>query len=354
MTAVLPTPEELQKSIPAPAGSIEEHRAAVAAVLDGLDDRLLVIAGPCSVHDTVSTFDYGRRLKALADAHRGDLLVVMRAYLEKPRTGLGWPGLLLDPGLYDWFCEPAERALHPVADARVGLPMGRRLLAELAELGLPIAYEFVEPALAPYVTDLVSWGAIGARTVESPPHRRLASALPMPVGCKNRPDGDVGAAVDAVTVASAGHSIVIPEQRGRISVRRTGGNPYAHVVLRGGAHGPNHGPHAIADALDRLTAAGLPARVVVDASHGNSGKDHTRQPLVVESLAAQIGAGRAEIAGVMLESFIHPGNQPLGPDLAYGVSVTDACMGLETTADALDALATAVRARRDAHVAVPT
>ncbi|GLZ81732.1 phospho-2-dehydro-3-deoxyheptonate aldolase [Actinorhabdospora filicis] len=357
MNAVLPSPEELQKSIPVTAAlaeSVAGHRAAIAAVLDGLDDRLLVIAGPCSVHDAASTLDYARRLRALAAEHRADLLIVLRAYLEKPRTGIGWPGLLLDPGLDDWCCGPAERALRPVADARTGLPMGRRLLAELAELDLPLAYEFVEPALAPYVADLVSWGAIGARTVESPPHRRLASALPMPIGCKNRPDGHVGAAVDAVGVATGGHSVVVPDGKGRLAVSRTGGNPYAHVVLRGGSHGPNYGPHAVADALDRLTAAGLPARVVVDASHGNSGKDHTRQPLVVESLAAQIAAGRTGLAGVMLESFIHPGNQPITPDLAYGISVTDGCMGLDTTAGTLGALATAVRARREARVAVPT
>ncbi|HEY1178915.1 MAG TPA: 3-deoxy-7-phosphoheptulonate synthase, partial [Phytomonospora sp.] len=193
-TAVLPTPEELRHAVPlteAAAGRVAAQRAEIAAVLDGVDDRLLVIAGPCSAHDPLAAVDYARALAGLAAEFDGELCVVLRAYLEKPRTRLGWPGLLLDPGLDDWSAGPAERVTRPIGDVRAGLPVGRRLLVELAELGLPLAYEFVEPLLAPYVADLVSWAAIGARTVESPAHRRLASALPMPVGCKNRADGDV-------------------------------------------------------------------------------------------------------------------------------------------------------------------
>ncbi|HEY1175697.1 MAG TPA: 3-deoxy-7-phosphoheptulonate synthase, partial [Phytomonospora sp.] len=312
------------------------------------DDRLLVVAGPCSAHDPLATVDYARALAGLAAEFDGELCVVLRAYLEKPRTRLGWPGLLLDPGLDDWCAGPAERVTRPIADARAGLPVGRRLLVELAELGLPLAYEFVEPLLAPYVADLVSWAAIGARTVESPAHRRLASALPMPVGCKNRADGDVRAAVDAVVVAGAGHSVLGVDAKGRAAVRRTGGNPYAHVVLRGGSSGTNFDATSVAGALRLLESAGLPARVVVDASHGNSGKDHTRQPGVAAALAAQVAGGQRGIVGVMLESFVHPGCQPLGGELAYGVSVTDSCLGLDDTAAVLAGLAEAVSVRRGA------
>lgn len=315
------------------ATRIRGHRTAVRRVLDGADDRLVVVVGPCSIHDPEAGLDYARRLAAVATPLVGDLVVVMRAYLEKPRSVVGWKGLVHDP------------SLDGTGDLPAGLRIGRRFLLDAAATGLPLATEFVEPLVAPYLADVVTYGAIGARTVASQPHRQLASWLPMPVGCKNATDGDVGVAVDAIRSAAVRHLFPGAGADGTPALFRAAGNPYAHLILRGGATGPNYDAASVAAALARLCVTGLPERVVVDASHGNSGKDHRRQPDVVADLARQIGGGQRGIVGVMIESFLVEGRQDA--PLRYGMSVTDACLGFDATLGVLDALAAAVRRRRE-------
>jgi 3-deoxy-7-phosphoheptulonate synthase len=324
------------------AGTVARHRDAVRAVLDGRDDRMLVVAGPCSVHDPAAALDYARLLAGLGGLLRADLLVVMRAYFEKPRTRHGWQGLISDPGL------------DGTMDAARGLRAARALLRALAAEGVPAACEFLDPLAAPYLQDLVTCGFIGARTAESPGHRKMASGLPMPAGFKNAPDGDVMAAIDACHVAASGQEMIAasPDGTGH-AIAATGGNPDCVVVLRGGRAGPNYRPADVTAVLGLIAGAGLPRRVLVDASHGNSGKDHARQPAVAMDVAAQVAAGEHGIRGLMLESFLQEGRQDpdlaAGPEsLAYGQSITDACIGIEDTAGILDALARAARDRRKA------
>ena len=321
----------------APLDTVERTRAEVRALLDGADDRLLVIAGPCSVHDPVAALDYARRLTALRDEYQSDLLIVMRVYFEKPRTVTGWKGLINDPDMDGGH------------DVHRGLRTARRLLLDIVGLGLPVGCEWLDPITPQYIADAVTWGAIGARTTESQVHRQLASGLSMPVGFKNGTDGDVQVAVDACRASAAGHTFFGVTENGAAAVVTTAGNPDTHVILRGGRGGPNYEPSHVAKALDLITAAGLPRRLMVDASHGNSDKDHRRQPVVAASLAEQIAAGEPGLAGVMLESFLVEGRQLPGPpaDLTYGQSVTDACMNLETTAAVLTDLSAAVRTRRN-------
>src|SRR5271170_2069745 len=318
--------------------TVERTRAEVQAVLDGADDRLLVITGPCSVHDPKAALEYAARLAALRDAHRADLLIVMRVYFEKPRTVTGWKGLINDPGMDGGH------------DVHRGLRTARMLLLDIVGLGLPVGCEWLDPITPQYIADAVTWGAIGARTTESQVHRQLASGLSMPVGFKNGTDGDVQVAVDACRASAAGHTFFGVTDNGAAAVVTTAGNPDTHVILRGGRGGPNYEPSHVAKALDLITAAGLPRRLMVDASHGNSGKDHRRQPVVVASLAEQVAAGEPGLTGVMLESFLHEGRQEPGPPdtLTYGQSVTDACMDIGATAAVLAGLAAAVRARRNA------
>jgi 3-deoxy-7-phosphoheptulonate synthase len=321
----------------APADTVERTRAEVRAVLDGGDDRLLVIAGPCSVHDPAAALDYARRLAALRDEHRADLLIVMRVYFEKPRTVTGWKGLINDPDMDGGH------------DVHSGLRTARRLLLDIVGLGLPVGCEWLDPITPQYIADTVTWGAIGARTTESQVHRQLASGLSMPVGFKNGTDGDVQVAVDACRASAAGHTFFGVTDNGAAAVVTTAGNPETHVILRGGRGGPNYEPSHVAKALDLITGAGLPRRLMVDASHGNSGKDHRRQPVVTASLAEQVAAGEHGLTGVMLESFLHEGRQEPGPPatLTYGQSVTDACMDIATTAAVLTGLAAAVQTRRN-------
>jgi 3-deoxy-7-phosphoheptulonate synthase len=336
MVQALPTVAALHADVPLGArlgAEIAGHRAEIRRVLDRNDDRLLVIVGPCSIHDPVAGLEYAARLAEEADRHRSDLVVVLRAYLEKPRSVVGWKGLVHEPDL------------DGRGDLVRGLRLGRRFLLDAAATGLPLATEFVEPLVAPYLADVISWGAIGARTVGSQPHRQLAAGLPTAVGCKNGVDGDVGVAVDAVRAARGPHLFPGMGVAGAPAVLRAAGNPWAHVVLRGGTSGPNADPDSVAAALARLAAAGLPERIVVDASHGNSGKDHRRQPTVLAGLAAQVAAGQRGLVGVMAESFLVAGRQDR-PE-RYGVSVTDACVGWAETVAALDLLAAAVRARRE-------
>ena len=322
-------------------GIVEGSRAEVRAVLDGFDDRLLVIAGPCSVHDPAAALEYAAPpAGGLRSAAAADLLIVMRVYFEKPRTVTGWKGLINDPGMDGGH------------DVHRGLRTARRLLLDIVSLGLPVGCEWLDPITPQYIADTVTWGAIGARTTESQVHRQLASGLSMPVGFKNGTDGDVQVAVDACRASAAGHTFFGVTHNGVAAVVTTAGNPDTHVILRGGRTGPNYEASHTAKALDLIAAAGLPRRLMVDASHGNSGKDHRRQPVVAASIAEQVAAGEHGLTGVMLESFLQEGNQEPGPPaaLTYGQSITDACMDFDTTAAVLDGLAAAVRARRRAFL----
>jgi len=318
------------------AATVERTRAEVRAVLESSDDRLLVIVGPCSVHDPVAALDYAGRLAGLRHECEHDLLIVMRVYFEKPRTVTGWKGLINDPGMDGGH------------DVHRGLRIARRLLLDVVALGLPVGCEWLDPITPQYIADAVTWGAIGARTTESQVHRQLASGLSMPVGFKNGTDGDVQVAVDACRASATPHTFFGVTPNGAAAVVTTAGNSDTHVILRGGRTGPNYEPSHTAKALALIADAGLPRRLMVDASHDNSGKDHRRQPVVAASLADQVAAGEHGLTGVMLESFLRAGRQDPGPPatLAYGQSVTDACMDIETTAGVLHHLAAAVRNRR--------
>ncbi|WP_229696747.1 3-deoxy-7-phosphoheptulonate synthase [Streptomyces lasiicapitis] len=338
LTAVhpLPSPAELAAAHPLPqatAEAIARHRDTVAAVLARRDPRLLVVVGPCSVHDTTAALEYADLLATAAQRLSDDLVIVLRAYLEKPRTITGWTGLLTAP------------TLDGKGDLATGLSLGRSFLTDAAATGLPLAYEFVDPALAPYVADTVSWAAIGARTVASQPHRHLASWLPMPVGMKNCVSGRMDTAIAAIQAAAHAHTLPAVSFDGRLTTVQSTGNPDTHLVLRGGPT-PNYDRASIAQARSALAAAGLPQRIVVDASHGNSGKDHNRQPTVVADLAQQITDGDTSLAGVMIESYLSDGKQD--PETAHprpDLSVTDACLGWSRTAPLLDTLALASRNR---------
>jgi 3-deoxy-7-phosphoheptulonate synthase len=288
------------------------------------------------VHDPNAALDYAARLVQLRDRYSGDLLIVMRVYFEKPRTVTGWKGLINDPGMDESF------------DVHRGLRTARRLLLDTLSLGMPVGCEWLDPITPQYIADAVTWGAIGARTTESQVHRQLASGLSMPVGFKNGTDGDVQVAVDACRASATGHTFFGVTAAGAAAVVTTTGNTDTHVILRGGRTGPNYSASHVAKALDLITAAGLPRRLMVDASHGNSGKDYRRQPAVAESLAAQITGGERGVTGVMLESFLVAGRQDPGDPaaLSYGQSVTDACMGIDMTAATLETLAASVARRR--------
>jgi 3-deoxy-7-phosphoheptulonate synthase len=335
----LASPEEVLRGQPLVEASAEvvlHGRSAVTEILNRVDDRLLVVVGPCSVHDADAALSYARLLSARAAELQDELLIVMRVYFEKPRTTTGWKGMINDPHL------------DGSGDVNEGLRVARSLLLEVLELGLPVGCEFLDPITPQYIADAVSWGAIGARTTESQIHRQLASGLSMPIGFKNATDGDVGVAVDAVRAAAVAHRFAGIDVLGTPAILHTRGNPDCHVILRGGRRAPNYSAEAIVDAVSRLRAVGLPERIVVDASHDNSGKDHDRQPLVVADIAAQISAGNEALVGVMLESFLIAGRQDMDGDqpLAYGQSITDACMSWEATEGVLDVLAAAVRDRR--------
>jgi 3-deoxy-7-phosphoheptulonate synthase len=337
----LMSPQQIFEELPLTAEQEEavlRHRSEIAAILERSDDRLLVVVGPCSVHDVDAALEYAQLLKTRADELSDQLCVAMRVYFEKPRTSIGWKGLINDPHL------------DGSGDVNAGLELARRLLREVLDLGLPIGCEFLDPITPQYISDLVAWGAIGARTTESQIHRQLASGLSMPVGFKNRTDGNVKVAVDAVRAASVSHAFAGIHATGTPAILHTQGNPDGHIILRGGRGKPNYDRASIGDALSELRAAGLPERLVIDASHDNSGKDHQHQPVVVGEIADQIAAGNRAIVGVMLESFLVAGRQDLQPggSLVYGQSVTDACMDWETTDLALDRLAAAARERREA------
>ena len=316
--------------------TVARGREAVGRVLNGADDRLVVIVGPCSIHDPGAALDYAGRLKSLADELARELCVVMRVYFEKPRTTVGWKGLINDPRLDGSFV------------INEGLRLARRLLRDLSELGLPAGCEFLDPISPQYTSDLVTWGAIGARTTESQVHRELASGLSMPVGFKNGTDGGVQIAIDAVRAAAHPHRFLGVTEQGLAGIVATRGNPDCHVILRGGATGPNHDATSVQKVLAALRDAGMPPRLMIDASHGNSEKDYKRQPQVTREVAAQVAQGEMAITGMMMESFLVDGRQELRDpaSLVYGQSITDACMGWDMTVPVLKDLATAVRARR--------
>lgn len=324
----LPTPAELAADIPVEpilAARINHQRQAIRDILFGPDERLLVITGPCSLHDRASAVDYGRRLAALAEELGDKALFVMRAYVEKPRTTVGWKGMLHDPGL------------DGSDDMVAGLHTARTLLIELAELGLPIGTELLTPMAADYLADILSWGAVGARTTESQTHRERVSALNFPVGLKNGTQGEIGTAVDGIRSATSPQQFLGIDRQGRPVAVKSHGNPDAHLILRGGRNGPNHDPQSVAGAAAALEAAGRLPRLIVDCSHANSGKVAARQEGVVGELLARRRAGESAIAGIMLESNIHAGRQNVGQALNYGVSITDECLGWEATEAALRA-----------------
>ena len=336
----LTVPQELLRELPLEGESAElvvRSRAEVADVLDGIDDRLMVVVGPCSVHDAEAAREYARRLAAYAAENATDLCVVMRVYFEKPRTTVGWKGLINDPHL------------DGSGDVNTGLRTARELLLEVLGLGLPVGCEFLDPITPQYISDTVVWGAIGARTTESQIHRQLGSGLSMPVGFKNRTDGNVQVAVDAVRAAAASHAFAGVDFDGTPAIHHTSGNPDCHVILRGGSGQPNYHAPFVEGALEKLRASGLPERLVIDASHANSGKDPQNQPDVAADVGDQVAAGNQAIVGLMLESFLVAGRQELGDGpLTPGQSITDGCMDWDTTVAVLDGLTGAVRARRGA------
>jgi len=333
----MPSPDEVTGRVPlteAGANTVVGGRRTIEAILDGTDPRLFLVVGPCSIHDPVAGLDYARRLKGLAGELAGVFHVVMRVYFEKPRTSLGWKGFINDPFMDDSF------------RIDVGMERARRFLLDVNELGLPAGTEALDPIAPQYYGDLVAWTAIGARTSESQTHREMSSGLSTPVGFKNGTDGDVDAAVNAILSASRPHSFLGVNGQGRSTIVRTRGNRYGHLVLRGGGGRPNFDTVSISLAEQALAKAGLPQNIVVDCSHANSWKKPELQPLVMRDVVHQIREGNRSVVGLMVESFIEPGNQPIPDDLSklrYGCSVTDACVGWDTTVEMLKGAAPVLR-----------
>jgi 3-deoxy-7-phosphoheptulonate synthase len=338
----LMAPEILIEDLPVGEGqneTIYNGRRDIERVLDGEDDRLVVVVGPCSIHDPEAGLEYARRLAPVRERYAAELVIVMRVYFEKPRTTVGWKGLINDPDLDGSF------------SIRAGLRKARKFLLDVTEIGLPTGSEFLDPIMPQFYADLVSWGAIGARTSESQVHRELASGLSMPVGFKNGTYGTVQMAIDAIGAAAGEHHFLSVTKQGIAGIVSTRGNPYCHVILRGGSSGPNYDAASIARVSEQLAAAGLRDRIMVDCSHANSGKDHEKQPAVAADLAEQVAAGNRAIFGLMMESFLLDGNQKHSQaqgaeGLVYGQSITDKCMSWERTEPLFEKLAEAVRTRR--------
>jgi len=330
---VVITPTELKKELPLPESArdlVGRSRQTVKDILDGKDDRLFAVVGPCSIHDTELALEYGKRLKALADQVGEHIFIIMRVYFEKPRTTVGWKGLINDPHLNGSF------------DIETGLRKARKLLIELSKLGLPLATEALDPISPQYLQDTITWTAIGARTTESQTHREMSSGLSSPVGFKNGTDGSLDVAVNAMKSVVSGHAFLGINPQGQVAITKTKGNQYGHVVLRGGGGKPNYDSVSIALCEQALNKTGLPTNIVVDCSHANSNKDHNVQPLVLDDIAHQIKDGNRSICGVMIESNINEGNQSIPDDLSqlkYGVSVTDACISWESTEKSLKKMA---------------
>ncbi|MFA7295628.1 MAG: 3-deoxy-7-phosphoheptulonate synthase [Dehalococcoidia bacterium] len=323
------SPDDLERELPispAAAETVLRGRGAIRAILNGEDPRMIMIVGPCSIHDEASSIEYAERLAKVSKELEDRLVVVMRVYFEKPRTTVGWKGMLNDPRLDGTF------------DIEEGLRTARRLLLKVNELGLPAATEFLDPIVPQYLGGLISWVAIGARTTESQTHREMSSGLSMPVGFKNGTSGDIDIAVAAMISSGNPHAFLGIDGSGKVCVVHTTGNPGGHVVLRGGSDGPNYDDASVRDAQARLTKAGVSPRLIVDCSHANSAKNHNNQPIAFRDVIKQREAGNADIVGLMLESHLNPGSQSLGKDpaaLQYGVSITDACIGWDDTATLL-------------------
>lgn len=332
----LPAPKAIKEEL-ALAGNalatVQQGHRAVKNILDRKDPRMLVVVGPCSIHNPEEALEYARKLKALATELADELLILMRVYFEKPRTAIGWEGLIYDPHL-----DGTHRIDH-------GIRIGRKLMLDIAEIGLPIAIEALDLISPQYLQDCVTWTAIGARTTESPTHRKLASGISSAIGFKNNVDGSLMVAVNAIRSASAANSFISITEEGKVAVFRTEGNPHCHVILRGGKS-PNYDSASVLACEAELAKAGLPINIMIDCSHGNSSKNHLNQVPVLEAIAEQIAAGNKSIIGVMLESNLVEGNQPIPDDLSeirYGVSITDACISWETTESLLRAFAAKIR-----------
>ena len=329
------SPSQLHEDIPASTQATQTVNAArhtLADILSGRDPRMLVVVGPCSIHDTAAAIDYAHKLKALSEELSDQLFMVMRVYFEKPRTTVGWKGLINDPRMDDSF------------QIEEGLRIARRLLIDINDLGLPCGTEALDPNTPQYLGDLIAWSAIGARTTESQTHREMASGLSSPVGFKNGTDGDLEVALNAMLSAAQPHAFLGINGAGQVAVTHTRGNAFGHLILRGGAQ-PNYDSVAVAQAEAALAAAKLPVNIVVDCSHANSHKKHALQALVLKDVVHQVADGNCSIKGVMLESNLFEGNQKLGKlaDLRYGVSITDACMGWDTTVASLREAAARLR-----------
>jgi 3-deoxy-7-phosphoheptulonate synthase len=339
-TRPLLSPAILIKEVPlteTATAVVDQGRRESSAILRGADDRLCVVCGPCSIHDTKAALDYAERLRPLRDKFQNDLQIIMRTYFEKPRTVVGWKGLINDPAIDGSF------------EINQGLRIARKLLIDVCEIGLPTAAEFLDTIIPQFIADAIAWSAIGARTTESQVHRELASGLSMPVGFKNGTSGNVQIAIDAVRSAGQPHWFPSVTKQGVTAIFQTTGNPDVHVILRGGNRtGPNYQAHAIEPILDQLAAVDLPPYLIVDCSHGNSDKDYTRQSEVAKVLAEQIAGGQKGIVGVMLESHLVGGRQDYkeGGNNTYGQSITDACIDLPTTEAIFEELAAAVQQRR--------
>lgn len=331
------TPEQLKAELPLEGKaleSVQKARETIFSILDRKDPRLFVVVGPCSIHDTKAAMEYAQRLKQLADKVADTLYIVMRVYFEKPRTSIGWKGLINDPHLDDSF------------KIEEGLRIGRKLLLDIVDLGLPTSTEALDPISPQYLQDLIAWSAIGARTTESQTHREMSSGLSSAVGFKNGTDGGLMVAINAMQSVNNPHRFLGINHAGQVSVVTTRGNPYAHVVLRGGANGPNYDSVHVAQAEKALAAGGVGTNIMIDCSHANSNKDPENQPLVLKDVTHQILEGNKSIIGVMLESHLKAGNQSIPEnleDLDYGVSITDACMGWETTEEAILEMADKLR-----------
>jgi 3-deoxy-7-phosphoheptulonate synthase len=324
---VLVSPTELKSELPLTPElerQVLAHRSAIKNILDFQDRRKFIVVGPCSIHDVGAAIDYAHRLKELADRVSDKLLLIMRVYFEKPRTTVGWKGLINDPDLNDSF--NVEKGMH----------IGRQLLLDITKIGLPTATEALDPIVPQYIGDLISWAAIGARTTESQTHREMASGLSMPVGFKNGTDGSIKVALNALQSAMQPHNFLGINQEGQVSVFQTTGNPYGHVILRGGEGQPNYDPVSVAEVETALKKANQHPRIVVDCSHGNSNKDYRLQPIVMENVIQQIVNGNNSIVGLMLESHLAEGSQSIPADLTqlqYGVSVTDKCINWDKTVE---------------------
>lgn len=331
------TPKQLKQTLPLSQKAhdvVLQGRKDIQNILDGSDKRILVVIGPCSIHDPKSAHEYADKLKVLADELKNELLIVMRVYFEKPRTTTGWKGLINDPDMNDSF------------DIQKGLHIARKLLLELNEKGLPCATEALDPNTPQYLQDLISWSAIGARTTESQTHREMSSGLSSPVGFKNGTDGGMTVAVNAMQAVKSSHSFLGLSEDGKVCIIKSSGNPYAHVVLRGGNNKPNYDATAVKNAENELMRAGTSTKIMIDASHANSGKDPYLQPMVINNIAEQIQHGNKSIMGLMIESHLNGGRQDIPSDLSkleYGKSVTDSCLDWQATEDTLRQFAQMVR-----------